>query len=171
MYRLLVNRTLVTNQVLRKTSNEVAGSVKKNTKITSKGQQKYTETVLLPRTEFPVQLNGKARIEADKRLTEKCGFSELYEWQKKNLSGPDFVLHDGPPYANGIPHMGHVINKILKDVTLRHKIMNGNRIHYVPGWDCHGLPIELKATKGYESENDPLEIRKKARNYAKRSYC
>lgn len=51
--------------------------------------------------------------------------------------------------------------QILKDVTLRHKIMNGNRIHYVPGWDCHGLPIELKAIKGYESENDPLEIRKK----------
>ncbi|XP_060827749.1 isoleucine--tRNA ligase, mitochondrial [Bombus pascuorum] len=166
MYRLLINRTLVTNQVLRKTSDEVAGSVKKNTKITSKEQKKYTETVLLPRTEFPVQLNGKARIEADKRLTEKCGFSELYEWQKKNLSGPDFVLHDGPPYANGIPHMGHVINKILKDVTLRHKIMNGNRIHYIPGWDCHGLPIELKAIKGYKSENDPLEIRKKARNYA-----
>lgn len=109
----------------------------------------------------------------------------MYEWQRKNLSGPDFVLHDGPPYANGIPHMGHAINKvlyfatkyftrlyisnsyfydflqILKDITLRYKIMNGNRVHYVPGWDCHGLPIELKAIKDYKSTDNPLEIRQK----------
>lgn len=60
--------------------------------------------------------------------------------------------------------MGHAINKILKDITLRYKIMNQNRVHYVPGWDCHGLPIELKAV--HNNAENPLEIRKKARKYA-----
>ncbi|XP_016773003.2 isoleucine--tRNA ligase, mitochondrial isoform X1 [Apis mellifera] len=165
MYRFLIKRTLITNEILkRKTNDELADTVKSYTKTKSKKQGKYSETILLPQTQFRVHLNGKTRIQEDKYLTEKCGFSELYDWQKKNLSGPDFILHDGPPYANGIPHMGHAINKILKDITLRYKIMNQNRVHYVPGWDCHGLPIELKAV--HNNAENPLEIRKKARKYA-----
>nr|CAD7456237.1 unnamed protein product [Timema tahoe] len=98
-----------------------------------------------------------------------CGFSSLYAWQRKNVTGPDFVLHDGPPYANGKPHMGHAINKILKDITLRHKLLQGHKVHYVPGWDCHGLPIELKVLQGDLSKQASLtaiDVRKKARDVA-----
>ncbi|XP_012271517.1 isoleucine--tRNA ligase, mitochondrial isoform X2 [Orussus abietinus] len=105
----------------------------------------------------------------DEYLLEKCGFAELYNWQRENLPGPDFILHDGPPYANGNPHMGHAINKILKDITLRSKVMKGQRVHYVPGWDCHGLPIEYKALSGSgakAAELSPLEIRRRAREFA-----
>lgn len=81
--------------------------------------------------------------------------SSLYAWQRNNLSGNEFVLHDGPPYANGDVHMGHAVNKILKDIILRHQIANRNRVHYVPGWDCHGLPIELKAKQAGKSGSAP----------------
>ncbi|KOC68779.1 Isoleucine--tRNA ligase, mitochondrial [Habropoda laboriosa] len=165
MYRFLIRRTIVTSGVQRNNNNKLAKTVKSTT-TQSKKRHKYSETILLPRTKFQVQLNGKERIEKDEYLTKKCGFSELYEWQRKHLPGPDFILHDGPPYANGTPHMGHAINKILKDITLRHKVVCGNRVHYVPGWDCHGLPVELKAIRN-NAQVDPVEIRKKARKYAK----
>ncbi|XP_076634653.1 isoleucyl-tRNA synthetase, mitochondrial isoform X1 [Colletes latitarsis] len=153
---------------LSKAQRNIKEKLTINTKVktTVKKQNQYSDTVLLPRTEFPAQLNGQKRIEKDEYLTTKCGFSELYNWQRKNLSGPDFVLHDGPPYANGTPHMGHAINKILKDITLRNNVMLGNRVHYVPGWDCHGLPIELKAIHDIDI-HEPLTIRQKARKYAK----
>ena len=79
-----------------------------------------------------------------------------------------WVLHDGPPYANGPVHMGHAVNKILKDITNRWKVTSGYRCHYVPGWDCHGLPIELKAlSKSRSSRNkDPLSVRALSRNFA-----
>nr|CAD7433428.1 unnamed protein product [Timema monikensis] len=92
---------------------------------------------------------------------ETCGFSSLYAWQRKNVTGPDFVLHDGPPYANGKPHMGHAINKII---TLRHKLLQGHKVHYVPGWDCHGLPIELKVLQGdlaKQASLTAIDVRKK----------
>jgi valyl-tRNA synthetase len=60
-------------------------------------------------------------------------------------SGPAFVLHDGPPFANGDPHMGHFLNRVLKDFVCRYRVMRGQRVSFVPGWDCHGLPIEVKA--------------------------
>ncbi|KAJ8664842.1 hypothetical protein QAD02_006504 [Eretmocerus hayati] len=131
-------------------------------------EKRYTDTVLLPKTNFQARINGKKRVEMDQYLLDKCGFSHLYEWQRVNLEGPDFVLHDGPPYANGEPHMGHVINKVLKDITIRSKVMNGQRVHYVPGWDCHGLPIELKALGSQKnlSELTPLQIRSQARKFA-----
>ncbi|KAG8259136.1 Isoleucine--tRNA ligase, mitochondrial [Homalodisca vitripennis] len=98
----------------------------------------------------------------------ECGFAELYEWQRKHVSGPEFVLHDGPPYANGVPHMGHAINKVLKDITTRHKLLQGHKIHYKPGWDCHGLPIELKAMAGQDVMSlSPLAVRAQARKFAK----
>lgn len=82
----------------------------------------------------------------------------LYDWQRENLTGEEFVLHDGPPYANGDVHMGHAANKILKDIILRSRIVNGTRVHYKPGWDCHGLPIELKA-KGIDESASDINIR------------
>ncbi|XP_076756258.1 isoleucyl-tRNA synthetase, mitochondrial [Xylocopa sonorina] len=162
MNRFQIRRGLV-SRTLGRVSNESVDTVKKCAKPAT-NRNKYSKTVLLPKTEFQVHLNGKKRIEKDQYLTKKCGFSELYEWQRKNLSGPDYILHDGPPYANGVPHIGHAINKILKDITLRHMVIKKKRVHYVPGWDCHGLPVELKAVQS--NAQDPLEIRRKARKYA-----
>ncbi len=80
-----------------------------------------------------------------------------------------YILHDGPPYANGHIHIGHALNKILKDIIVKHRSMSGYRAPYVPGWDCHGLPIELNVTKklGSKAETMPkAEIRQKCREYA-----
>ncbi|CAG0925440.1 unnamed protein product, partial [Notodromas monacha] len=97
---------------------------------------------------------------------QKSGFSQLYDWQKQ-LERPEFVLHDGPPYANGDLHMGHVVNKVLKDVELRRQLVKGNKVRFVPGWDCHGLPIELKALGDRGSRDlDPVKIRQIARRFA-----
>lgn len=102
-------------------------------------------------------------------------FADLYQWQRHNLGATDadaddFILHDGPPYANGDLHMGHAINKILKDIVLRQHVIAGRRVHYRPGWDCHGLPIELKALGSVgpatQQQSDPLHIRQKARSFA-----
>ena len=83
-----------------------------------------------------------------------------------------FILHDGPPYANGDIHIGHMVNKVLKDIYLRYKLLSGYQVDYVPGWDCHGLPIELNALKSLKKSktplpsNVPIEIRKNANAYA-----
>ena len=70
----------------------------------------------------------------------------LGHWgQAIHNTGEAFVLHDGPPYANGALHIGHLLNKVLKDTFNRHRVLHGHRVSFVPGWDCHGLPIELKA--------------------------
>uniref|UniRef100_A0A803YDP5 isoleucine--tRNA ligase n=1 Tax=Meleagris gallopavo TaxID=9103 RepID=A0A803YDP5_MELGA len=101
----------------------------------------------------------------------KSGFLELYSWQRQRKAKQEFCLHDGPPYANGDPHVGHALNKILKDITNRFHMMRGYKVHYVPGWDCHGLPIELKALseiKGAENLS-PVEIRQKAKEFAERA--
>ncbi|KAK5630542.1 hypothetical protein RRF57_006257 [Xylaria bambusicola] len=104
---------------------------------------------------------------------------QFYEWQRQSRPSDDtFVLHDGPPYANGSLHVGHALNKILKDMIVRTKVQQesqstllldiaGRRVEYIPGWDCHGLPIELKALENAkETKLTPLEIRKSARNLA-----
>ncbi|XP_014215047.1 isoleucine--tRNA ligase, mitochondrial [Copidosoma floridanum] len=137
-------------------------------------EKRYTDTVLLPKTNFPAKITGKKRVEMDMYLQDKCGFAELYNWQRANLEGPDFVLHDGPPYANGDPHMGHTINKILKDITIRSKVVKGQRVHYVPGWDCHGLPIELKAlssAKKRVADLTPIQVRTQARKFAEEAFA
>lgn len=93
---------------------------------------------------------------------QECGFSELYAWQREALKDrTEFILHDGPPYANGSPHIGHAVNKILKDITLRSNLLQGKKVHYIPGWDCHGLPIELKAITSKDRNLNAIEIRQK----------
>ncbi|XP_072121179.1 isoleucine--tRNA ligase, mitochondrial [Mobula birostris] len=134
-------------------------------------QNKFRETVLLPRTDFPMRLSGRALPEKELQIQRECGFSELYAWQR-NRKGKDFCVHDGPPYANGDPHVGHALNKILKDITNRFHMMRGYKVHFVPGWDCHGLPIELKALAecGEQAKAlSPIEIRQKAREFAERT--
>lgn len=87
------------------------------------------------------------------------------------LEQGNFVLHDGPPYANGDLHMGHALNKILKDIINRYKLLQNFKVNYVPGWDCHGLPIELKVLQSLDQEArkelTPLKLRAQAAKFAK----
>ena len=111
----------------------------------------WSATLNLPKSRFP----ARANTEAIERYRRSCA-DDLYNWQRAsrpaNVRGEggqnvdnEFVLHDGPPFANGDVHLGHALNKILKDVHLRYQLQHGKRVHFRPGWDCHGLPIELKA--------------------------
>lgn len=112
----------------------------------------FASTLLLPKTSFPIWSEPSVSRETfHERTTE-----QLYKWQSENLPGPPFVLHDGPPYANGNLHTGHALNKILKDVILRYNILRGRKVNYVPGWDCHGLPVENKALEALKAEPNTL---------------
>lgn len=129
----------------------------------------WSDTLLLPKSSFPPRALLADRAKYLKRCTDN-----LYAWQREQRTGPKFTLHDGPPYANGSLHVGHALNKILKDILCRYKLSQGYRVDYVPGWDCHGLPIELKAIErqqGLKSEPsrqelDAVSIRQAARNLA-----
>ena len=130
----------------------------------------YKDTIFLPKTDFPMRaglpkkepeiLAEWERIDLEKRLRQDR------EGKEK------FILHDGPPYANGHLHMGHALNKILKDVINRSQQMLGKDANYVPGWDCHGLPIEWKIEEGYrekglDKDSVPIiEFRKQCRDFA-----
>ncbi|KAK6631671.1 hypothetical protein RUM43_013735 [Polyplax serrata] len=133
-----------------------------------KDGKKFQQTVFLPKTDFPSHLNSDEVQERDQRIQKECEFLDFYNWQRKHLKGKEFILHDGPPYANGKPHIGHAINKILKDIVLRSQVLQGKRVHFVPGWDCHGLPIELVALKSMQSTSlsNAIEIRTKAKEVA-----
>ena len=105
----------------------------------------YKKTVLLPTTDFSMKANGPVR---EPERIQSWAEERLYERiLEKNKGRPTFVMHDGPPYANGHLHMGHTLNKILKDFVSRYRNMDGHLCDYVPGWDCHGLPIELQSDK------------------------
>ena len=109
---------------------------------TNRAKSTYSSTISLPKTTFPQRLEGNKRINLDQEIINSEEYKNFYAWQKKTLStNPKYVLHDGPPYANGDPHIGHAVNKILKDITIRSKLLAGFVINYRPGWDCHGLPI------------------------------
>ncbi|KAJ3799765.1 tRNA synthetases class I-domain-containing protein [Lentinula aff. detonsa] len=101
----------------------------------------FSDTLFLPKTAFPLRPDPTK----NETLYRARTCEELYRWQRRNVHGPEFVFHDGPPYANGDLHMGHALNKILKDIINRFALLRGRKIHYIPGWDCHGLPIENKA--------------------------
>ncbi|KAF9493086.1 isoleucyl-tRNA synthetase [Pleurotus eryngii] len=127
----------------------------------------YSNTLLLPKTSFPLWAEPSKREEPYRRRA--C--EELYRWQWENAKGELFVLHDGPPYANGALHMGHALNKILKDIINRFHVSQGRRVHYIPGWDCHGLPIENKALQELGKESSTAsasEIRSAASSTAQR---
>ncbi|KAI9840941.1 MAG: isoleucine-tRNA ligase [Sclerophora amabilis] len=101
----------------------------------------WSATLRLPKSSFPPRLSLAVKA----HLLPKCT-DDLYAWQRHHRPADStFVLHDGPPYANGPLHIGHALNKILKDLVCRFQLSQGRRVDYVPGWDCHGLPIELKA--------------------------
>ncbi|XP_023250464.1 isoleucine--tRNA ligase, mitochondrial isoform X1 [Seriola lalandi dorsalis] len=130
----------------------------------------YRDTVLLPRTKFPIKLTGQKLLDRELEIQKECGFADLYSWQRERKAKKEFCLHDGPPYANGDPHVGHALNKILKDIRNRFEMLRGRQVHYIPGWDCHGLPIELKALGELGTSGlSPLQIRQKAREFAEKA--
>jgi isoleucyl-tRNA synthetase len=112
--------------------------------------QDYKDTLLLPKTDFPMRANLVQR--EPKRIAhwdEKGLYAAI---QKKHAQSPSFILHDGPPFTNGDVHIGTALNKTLKDITLKYRSMRGFRTPYVPGWDCHGLPIEQKVTREIQAQ-------------------
>ncbi|AIS60421.1 isoleucine--tRNA ligase [Listeria ivanovii] len=126
----------------------------------------YKDTLLMPKTDFPMRGNLPNK---EPEWQAKWEEEKLYEKiQEKNAGRPSYILHDGPPYANGELHMGHALNKTIKDIIVRYKSMAGFRSPYVPGWDTHGLPIETAiAKKGVKrKEMSVAEFRKLCAEYA-----
>lgn len=132
----------------------------------------WSSTLRLPKSSFPPRPLPVSRPEYLHRCT-----NELYAWQQSARSAPDtngrnattFTLHDGPPYANGPLHIGHALNKITKDLICRFEVSQGKKVSYVPGWDCHGLPIEIKALQAQKKElehADAVSVREAARELA-----
>lgn len=131
----------------------------------------YSKTLYLPQTDFPMRAGlPQKEPELVKRWEEMDLYAEL---RKQSVDRPLYVLHDGPPYANGDIHIGHALNKVLKDVIIRSFQMRGYNANYVPGWDCHGLPIEWKIeekyrAKGKNKDDIPInEFRQECREFAK----
>ena len=127
----------------------------------------YKDTVNLPKTQFEMRANA---VKREPELQKFWADNQIYEKLSQNNPGKIFVLHDGPPYANGALHMGHALNKTLKDIINKFQLLRGRKVHYVPGWDCHGLPIELKVLQNIKPEErqklTPLKLRYKARDFA-----
>ena len=135
-----------------------------------KKTDRYRETVFLPKTDFPMKA-GLPQKEPE--LLKRWADMDLYKLLREQSKGKEkFVLHDGPPYANGNIHIGHALNKILKDLVVRGAQMSGKDSNYVPGWDCHGLPIEWKIEEKYRAagknkDDIPInEFRKECREFA-----
>ncbi len=129
--------------------------------------QDYNNTLNLPKTEF--SMRGNLTQKEPVMLEEWAKDRTYYAMIEKNKDKPLYVLHDGPPYANGDIHMGTALNKVLKDIIVRYKNMNGFCAPYIPGWDTHGLPIELRAMKEIGVENgaiSPVELREYCHKYA-----
>lgn len=129
----------------------------------------YKSTLNLPETAFPMKANLTQR---EPERLKQWEAMDLYGLMRAEGAGrPTFILHDGPPYANGELHVGHAINKILKDIIVKSKTLSGFDAPYVPGWDCHGLPIELNVEKKVGKPGHkvtPAEFRQKCRDYAAR---
>src|SRR5262250_2293292 len=140
-----------------------------------KPERDYSETLFLPQTEFPMRAGLPQR---EPEILARWEKGDLYKQLRAGANGRDkFILHDGPPYANGNIHIGHALNKILKDVVTRSQQMLGFDSNYVPGWDCHGLPIEWKIEEeNYRAKgkakpdlSDPaalVEFRRECRQFA-----
>ncbi len=136
----------------------------------SVNKKDYKDTVHLPQTSFSMKANLP---EAEPKRLRLWQEEKLYERIRKRSEtrSEKYILHDGPPYANGNIHIGHALNKILKDIIVKYKTMRGFNALYVPGWDCHGLPIEHQCLKEMGKRKDEVErvpFRKQARKYAER---
>lgn len=127
----------------------------------------YKDTVNLPQTDFDMRANASKREPEIQKFWQD---EQIYEKLAQNNPKELFILHDGPPYANGSLHIGHALNKILKDIINKYKLLQGYKVRYVPGWDCHGLPIELKVLQSLKSSEKegltPVKLRQKAHDFA-----
>ncbi|AFZ13052.1 Isoleucyl-tRNA synthetase [Crinalium epipsammum PCC 9333] len=127
----------------------------------------YKNTVNLPKTKFDMRANA---VKREPEIQKFWAEEQIYERLSQNNPGELFVLHDGPPYANGALHIGHALNKILKDIINKYQLLKGRKVRYVPGWDCHGLPIELKVLQNMKQQErqelTPLTLRRKAKEFA-----
>ncbi|WP_353204576.1 class I tRNA ligase family protein, partial [Sphingomonas sp.] len=137
---------------------------------TAPAQRDWRDTVFLPKTDFPMKAGLPAKEPGILARWQAMG---LYEKTRAARAGREkFILHDGPPYANGDMHIGHALNHILKDTVCRTQSLLGKDAPYVPGWDCHGLPIEWKVEEKYRAkklnkdEVPPREFRAECRAYA-----
>ena len=130
----------------------------------------YRSSVSLPSTSF---MQRAISVTREPELQAFWEERQVYARLRDGNSGGPFVLHDGPPYANGELHIGHALNKILKDIINRYQMLRGRRVRYVPGWDCHGLPIELKVLqemKPVERQTlTPIALREYAAAYARQT--
>ncbi len=125
----------------------------------------YKKTLNLPDTTFPMR--GDMAKREPKMLADWQAQQRYQKIRAAKLGLPKFILHDGPPYANGDIHIGHAVNKILKDIIIKSKTLSGFDAPYVPGWDCHGLPIELQVEKKHGKAIPPAQFRELCRAYAK----
>jgi isoleucyl-tRNA synthetase len=131
----------------------------------------YKDTINLPKTDFPMKANLANREPSMIEAWEGEGEGLYARIQKETAERPLWILHDGPPYANGDIHIGHAVNKILKDIVVKSRLMAGFRSPYVPGWDCHGLPIELQVEKKHGKVGKKLDaaaFRAQCRSYAEK---
>jgi isoleucyl-tRNA synthetase len=130
-------------------------------------QSEYKDTVNLPQTDFSMRANAIAK---EPEIQKFWAEQKIYETLSHNNKGEVFTLHDGPPYANGTLHMGHALNKVLKDIINRYQLLRDRKVRYILGWDCHGLPIELKVLQNMKAEEraslTPLQLRKRAKEFA-----
>jgi isoleucyl-tRNA synthetase len=130
----------------------------------------YKDTLNLPKTDFPMRASLVQREPERLRKWEKMGIHQ--KMLQKNAGNEKFILHDGPPFANGDVHIGTALNKILKDIIIKHQTLSGKHAPYVPGWDCHGLPIEFKVTQEMRrkggDDTDAASIRSACEAYARK---
>ena len=129
----------------------------------------YKDSINLPKTAFPMKAGLPNR---EPQILKKWAELDSYHsLQKQRADAPTYLLHDGPPYANGAIHLGHSVNKILKDIIVKSRNLKGMRAAYVPGWDCHGLPIEIQVEKKHGKAGQKIDkktFRQKCREYAQR---
>lgn len=145
------------------------GAKAKKEKV-KKPESYYKKTVILPQTAFEQRANA---VKREPELQAFWSEERIYERLSEENKGEKYILHDGPPYANGDLHIGHALNKILKDFINRYHMLKGRKVSYVPGWDCHGLPIELKVLQTMKSKEraalTPVQLRKKAAEFARKT--
>ena len=129
----------------------------------------YSSTINLPKTDFPMKAGLK---EKEPKIIQKWEEEKIYKRLRElRKDAPKCILHDGPPYANGDIHIGTALNKIIKDIIVRYKSAKGFNSPYIPGWDCHGMPIELKVQESLGDkykETSKFIMRKKCRAYAQK---
>ena len=126
----------------------------------------YKDTLLMPKTDFPMRGGLPTKEPQIQAIWDEMDINSLVLERTKDR--PHYVLHDGPPYANGDIHIGHALNKVIKDMITRHRSMTGYHVPYIPGWDTHGLPIEQALTnKGVKrKEMSVAEFRQLCEEYA-----